>query len=265
MTTLLSGTATPFGTALRHWRTSQGLSQLALSLEAGTTSRHVSFLETGRSRPSRDMVDRLTAALALPLRERNALFVAAGLAPAFRETGLDDDSMADFRRVVDLMLASHDPYPAYAVDGGWNIVRTNRAAERFLPPTQERNVVRLTYDGAWQHLIENWAEIAWLGVERLRADAARFPADPELAGLVAHAMAAVDRAGVTRPQLPSSAVRVLCPQFRIGDEVISTISVVAQFGSPLDVTLEELRIELIYPADERAEDFLQHAAASPME
>lgn len=162
------------------------------------------------------MVDRLTAALALPLRERNALFVAAGLAPAFRETGLDDESMADLPRVVDLMLANHDPYPAYAVDGGWNIVRTNRVAERFLPPTAERNVVRLTYGGAWQQLIENWDEIAWLGVQRLRADASRFPAAPGLAALVTHAASAADEAGVTRPELSSPSVRVLCPRFRIG-------------------------------------------------
>lgn len=257
MSTLATAAPTPFGSALRHWRTTRGLSQLALSLEAETTSRHVSFLETGRSRPSRGMVDRLTSALELPLRERNALFRAAGLAPAFSETGLDEESMQGFRRVVDLMLATHEPYPAYAVDGGWNIVRANRAAERFLPPDDERNLVRLTYGGAWQTMIENWADVAWLGVRRLQADAARFPADEGLAALVAYATAVADH--VPRPSLDGAAGRVMCPRFRIGDEVVSTISVDAQFGSPLDVTLDELRIELIYPADDRAESFLRAA------
>jgi transcriptional regulator with XRE-family HTH domain len=135
---------TPFGSALRRWRLARGLSQLDLSVASETTSRHVSFLETGKSRPSREMVDRLAQALDLPLRERNVLFRAAGLAQVYSESALESEDLTAFRLVVDRMLESHDPFPAYAVDGHWNIVRANAAAQRFLAATGERNVVRLT-------------------------------------------------------------------------------------------------------------------------
>ncbi|MEQ6900351.1 helix-turn-helix transcriptional regulator [Nocardioides sp. YIM 152588] len=245
---------TPFGAALRRWRTTRGLSQLALSVATETTSRHVSFLETGRSRPSRGMVGRLAEALDLSLRERNQLFAAAGLAPAFPESALDSEEMAAFRYVVDRMLESHEPFPAYAVDGHWDIVRTNRAAARFLEGTDERNVVRLTYAGAWRELIDNWADIAWVGIARLRAEVARFPHDEQLAAL---ADLALDAAGdLPRPTRDVSP-RVLCPVFRVGDDLVRTISVVAQFGAPTDITLDELRIELVHPADEASRRFFE--------
>lgn len=200
------------------------------------------------------MVARLAAALELPLRERNILFRAAGLAPAYPESSLESDDLTAFRAVVDRMLQSHEPFPAYAVDGHWNIVRTNAAAEVFLAATDERNAVRLTYAGAWRDLIDNWDDIAWVGLARLHAEAARLPHDEVLAELVDLATRAVGdlprpSAGVSGP--------VLCPNFRIGNDLVRTVSVVAQFGSPLDVTLDELRIELIYPADEGARRFFE--------
>jgi transcriptional regulator with XRE-family HTH domain len=252
--TALATQTSPFGWALRRWRRARGWSQLELSVASGTTSRHVSFLETGRSRPSREMVDRLAQALGLPLRERNHLLQAAGLAPMYPESALGSTDLTAFRLVVDQMLGSHEPFPAYAVDGHWNIVRTNAAASRFLAATSERNVVRLTYAGPWRDAIENWDDIAWVGLDRLQAEAARFPQDQQFAGLVQLAAAAVD----VRPSPQADvASRVLCPIFRFGDELVHTISVVAQFGAPLDVTLDELRIELIYPADEQARRFFE--------
>lgn len=251
---LIVTTPTPFGSALRRWRLARGWSQLELSVASQTTSRHVSFLETGRSRPSRDMVQRLAEALGLPLREHNQLLNAAGLAHAYPESGLESQDLTAFRSVIDRLLARHDPYPAYAIDGHWNIVRANATAEAFLDSADERNVVRLTYGGAWRDLIENFEEIAWVGLARLQAEAARFPQDEELAELVDLAADAVR--GLPRPSV-DPLMRVLCPHFRIGEEVVRTISVVAQFGSPLDVTLDELRIELIHPADERAQRFFE--------
>lgn len=245
---------TPFGAALRRWRLARGRSQLALAHRAETTSRHLSFLETGRSRPSRDMVARLAEALELPLRESNELFRVAGLAPAYPETELAAEDLAPFTAVVEQMLDRHSPYPAYAVDRHWNIVRTNRAADRFLPDAGERNVVRLTYAGAWRESIANWADLAWVGVRRLQAESARLPGDAELAALAS--LAAEASQGVTeRPG--ADGARVLCPHFLVGDDLVRTISVVAQFGSARDVTLEELRIELIYPADEAAAAFFR--------
>lgn len=252
--TVMTSQATPFGSALRRWRLAHGWSQLELSLAAETTSRHVSFLETGRSRPSRDMVDRLAEALALPLRERNGLFLSAGLAPLYPESALDSDDLASFRMVVDRMLESQAPYPAYAVDGHWNIVRANAAASRFLADAGERNVVKLTYAGAWRELIDNWDDIAWAGVQRLQADAARYPQDTELAELVD---LAADAARSAPRRAADSSARVLCPHFRVGDRVVRTISVVASFGTPLDVTLDELRIELIFPMDESGRRFFE--------
>lgn len=252
--------STPFGVSLRRWRHSRASSQLALAHRAHTTSRHLSFLETGRSRPSRDMVWRLCQALELPLREANELFRAAGLAPAYPETPLRAADLAAFEAVMDRMLAQHAPYPAYVVDRHWNIVRTNAAAEAFLPAHAERNAIRLTYTGAWRELIANWEEIAWAGLRRVQAEAARHPDDQQLAELVMLAAAAC--AGLTAPT-ETDDVRVLCPHFQVGERVVRTISVVAQFGAARDVTLDELRIELIWPADAEAEEFFAGAPQAP--
>lgn len=135
-------------------------------------------------------------------------------------------------------------------------MRTNRAAERFLPEAGDRNVVRLTYAGPWRDLIANWAELARLGVRRLEAEAAAHPDDVEFAQLVALATAACrDLPDQSDPA--SESARVLCPHFRVGDDVVRTISVVAHFGAARDVTLGELRIELIHPADELADQFFR--------
>ncbi len=162
--------------------------------------------------------------------------------------------MSAFRSVIDRMLQSHEPFPAYAVDGHWNIVRANAAAGLFLTATEERNVIRLTYAGPWRELIDNWDDIAWVGLIRLQAEAARFPNDEALAALVDLATDAVG--DLPRPSAQASGP-VLCPHFRVGNDLVRTVSVVAQFGSPMGVTLDELRIELIYPADESARRFFE--------
>ena len=125
--------ATPFGKALRLWRRLRGVSQLDLAGAAATTTRHLSYLETGRSRPSREMVERLAEALAIPLRERNRLLEQAGLPPAYPEGGLAADDLAAFRNVLDRLLATHEPYPAFVVDRHWNLVAANAAAQRVSP------------------------------------------------------------------------------------------------------------------------------------
>jgi transcriptional regulator with XRE-family HTH domain len=245
---------TPFGAALRRWRLARGVSQLALANLAATTTRHVSFLETGRSRPSGEMVARLAEALELPLREANELFRAAGLAAAFPETPLAAEDLAPFNAVVEQMLSRHHPYPAYAIDRHWNIVRTNRAASTLLPEDAERNLVRLTYAGPWRALIANWSDIAWVGARRLQTEAAQRPDDEELAALVSLATEACH--GVPERSVVDGAP-VLCPHFRVGDRLVRTITVVAQFGAARDVTLDELRIELVYPADDEADAFFR--------
>jgi len=245
----LETSATPFGASVRRWRRMRGTSQLELAHRAGTTSRHLSFLETGRSRPSRDMVARLAEALQLQLREANDLFRSAGLASAYPESAFSESDLAPFTAVVEQMLHAHNPFPAYAIDRRWNIVQANSAAQRFLPDSPERNVVRLTYAGAWRNLIANWDDIAWPGALRLQRESAQHPDDEELADL---ATLAVEACAGLAAQDVMPAGRVLCPAFRFGDDLIRTISVVAQFGGARDVTLEELRIELFFPADEQS-------------
>ncbi len=157
-------TGSRFGAELQHWRRLRHLSQLGLAVAAETTPRHVSFLETGRSRPSREMVERLGYALELPLRARNSLLEAAGFTGAYAETPLASDDLAPFRQVVERMLAQHDPFPGFVVDRHWNVVQANPAAQGFFDGSEERNVARLTYAGPWRELIHNWPAIAWAGV-----------------------------------------------------------------------------------------------------
>ena len=261
----------PFGSRLRAWRRARRLSQLDLALAAATTSRHLSFLETGRSRPSREMVGRLSAALDLPLRARNDLLADAGFGPAFPETTLAAADLAPFRAAIDRLLAQHEPFPAFVVDGRWDVVGANRAAAALLggddvappdddaPPAGAPNLVRLMYAGAWRPLLANWETLAPVGVRRLEEDVQRHPGDPALRDLLALATAAC---ADLRVPPDAGGERVLCPHFRFGDTVVRTVSVVARFGSPRDVTLEELRVELVFPADDVAEDFFRTAATA---
>ena len=244
---------TPFGDSLRHWRRRRGLSQLELSGRSATTTRHLSFLETGRSRPSRAMVERLAASLELPLRERNRLLHLAGLPAAFPQGDLDADDLAPFRRVIDRMLAAHEPFPGLVLDRHWDVLRTNAAASFLVPESGERNAVRLAVD-TWRPLVENWDDVAPSLLERLERDLRRAPTDERLAEL--HAL--VENSISGRPQ-PTTG-RVLCPRFRFGDQVVRTVTVVAAFEHAVDVTLDEVRVELIYPEDAAAEEFFRTAA-----
>jgi len=145
-----------------------------------------------------------------------------GLAQAYPESALESEDLAAFRLVVDWMLESHEPFPAYAVDGHWNIVRANAAADRFLATTSERNVVRLTYAGAWRDLIDNWDDIAWVGLRRLQAEAWRLPQDNELAELVELAASRCQRpASPTRGRIDPGAVPDLSDRGRPGAHHLS--------------------------------------------
>lgn len=245
--------SSPFGRGLRHWRRVRGVSQLELAATAATTTRHVSYLETGRSRPSRAMVERLGDALNLPLRERNRLLEMAGLAPTYPEGDLAADDLAAFQRVIDQLLTSHHPYPGFVVDRQWNMVEANRGAERFLAGYAERNTVRLVL-GALRPLIENWQEVAVALLARLSADLMRFPDDAILQDLHGEVRAALGAAPVRLDRSPGP---VICPRFRIDGALIRTITVAARFESVADVTLDEVRVELIYPEDATSEQFFR--------
>jgi transcriptional regulator with XRE-family HTH domain len=243
----------PFGRGLRHWRRIRGVSQLELAATAATTTRHVSFLETGRSRPSREMVERLGDALRIPLRERNHLLEMAGLAPAYPQGDLTTDDLAPFQRVIDRLLASHAPYPGFVLDRHWDMVQLNRGAAAFLAGTEDRNMVRLAI-GRWRPLIENWQEVAVALLDRLSGDLMRFPDDATLQTLHGEVRNALGTA-----PLPTSRTtgRVICPRFRIDGSVVRTITVAARFESVADITLDEVRVELVYPEDDASDRFLR--------
>jgi transcriptional regulator with XRE-family HTH domain len=252
--------SSPFGVRLRQWRQRRGLSQLALAGLVGSTSRHISFLETGRSRPSQDMTLRLATALDVGLREANALLRAAGLRAAYLESELDGRDLAPYRRTLDRLLAAHDPYPAMVLDRHWNVVLANRSALRlFGPALVGVNFVRdALADPAARAGIINWAEVAWAGVERLRHQAEHEPFDQQLRELVRVGEAAL--ADVARPA--TGADVAVCPTFLVDGTTVRTIAMVARFDPAADLTLAELRVELMYPADPDADRFF-HALAGP--
>lgn len=248
---------TPFGRALRHWRRIRGVSQLDLAGAAATTTRHLSYLETGRSRPSREMVERLADALVIPLRERNGLLEQAGLPPSYPQGELAADDLAAFRSVLDRLLSTHEPYPAFVVDRHWNLVAANAATQRVFPHQPGTNTVRMLIDSL-RPLIENWADVAPALVDRIAADLLRYPDDEQLHELHEHAIAALPPEARSRTPEPA---RVLCPRFNLDGTIVRTITVAARFESTLDVTLDELRVELIYPEDADSDRFFHEQAA----
>jgi len=245
----------PFGQQLRHWRQRAGLSQIQLAAEADTTPRHVSFIETGRSRPGRALVLRLAAALDVPIRERNAMLVAAGLAPAFPEHRFDDQAMQPLKRVLDRVLAAHEPYPAWVVAAGFRFIGSNQGAEALFPGmcglTPEAIVDAWFGPGPFRELVENWQDVIRVGVASLRREARRT-ADPGLLELVAraeaHSLRGPDSDSDLDPDLP-----VVCPRLKLGGQVVRTISAVMRFDTAVEITASELRIELMFPADEASD------------
>jgi transcriptional regulator with XRE-family HTH domain len=244
-----------FGDYLRHWRQHRRLSQLDLAQEAEISTRHLSFVETGRSAPSREMVLRLAERLDVPLRERNALLVAAGYAPMYRERSLDDPALAPARRAVELILKSHEPYPALAVDRHWNLVAANRMLPHLIqgadasllqPPV---NVLRLSLHP--QGLAPKIANLVqWRAhiFERLRQQI-HATGDSKLAQLLEELRDLPVPEGCDETiegELPG----VLMPfRFRTGAGTLSFISTTTIFGTPVDVTLQELALETFFPAD----------------
>ncbi|MDO9358820.1 MAG: helix-turn-helix transcriptional regulator [Polaromonas sp.] len=252
--------AQPFGEHLRHWRQHRRLSQLDLASEADISTRHLSFVETGRSVPSREMVLRLSERLDIPLRERNTLLVAAGYAPMYRERALSDPALASARQAVELILKSHEPWPALALDRHWNIVAHNRMVPMLLAGADASllqapvNVLRLSLHP--QGLAPKIANLAqWRNhlFERLRQQIAAT-ADPALAALLDELRAYPGEENRDEPEklhLDGEHLGVAMPfRFSTPAGVLSFISTTTIFGTPVDVTLQELAMETFFPADD---------------
>lgn len=247
----------PFGEHLRHWRQRRRLSQLDLAQEAEISTRHLSFVETGRASPSREMVLRLSERLDIPLRERNALLVAAGFAPMYRERALDDPALAAARKAVELVLKGHEPFPALAVDRHWNMVAANAAVPHLLagvdPALLEGpvNVLRLSlHPGGLAPKIANLGQWRNHLFERLRQQV-NATGDSVLAGLLEELRAYPLPEGATDLTLDGELLGVAMPfRFRTDAGVLNFISTTTVFGTPVDVTLQELAVESFFPADE---------------
>lgn len=250
-----------YGDRLRVWRNIRGVSQLDLANRAGVSQRHISFLETGRSKPSREMVTHLVVVLDVPPREHNQMLTAAGHAPAHRETQLEDIDAVS--QVIDTMLEGHMPNPAIVVDRQWNLVRSNGAAAALTgrlftevpswlePPL---NVMRMTFhpEGLRPHIVR-WEDSAAVLLRRLEADALVHPHDAALQDLVDEILEFPDVRDLQRRPPSTNSSDLLVPiTYRVGDDEISFFTTIARIGDAHDLTLAELRIETFWPLDEQS-------------
>lgn len=263
--------ATEFGRRLRDWRQLRRLSQLELGLAASISQRHISWLETGRSAPSRAMILKLSRALDIPLRERNDLLNAAGFAALYTEGSLDGEHMGVVRDALRALLDQQEPYPGMVVDRRWNLVMRNAAARRLLAAAGDealwervgdpdhRNVAALMLhpDGLRSRIV-NFEDVAPPFVQRLVRDRERS-ADPSLR---AHLDSLIAMAGApAEPERASAALLPVIPlALDVGVGTLRTFSVIATFGTPQDVTADELRIETLFPADAFSKAFFEGLA-----
>jgi transcriptional regulator with XRE-family HTH domain len=246
------------GTLLRDWRQRRRMTQMDLALEADVSARHLSFIETGRSTPSADMVKHLAEQLDVPLRERNELLLAAGYAPAYGQRDLDEPEMGPVREALDRVLKGHEPFPAVVVDRHWGMVAGNSAiplltagvAEHLLAPPV--NVLRLTlHPEGMAPRIVNLAEWRAHLLDRLGRQAVTS-GDPALAALHDELARLPGGPGPTRAHAPDLAAGEIATPLRIrhGEGELSFISTYTTFGTAVDVTVSELSIEAFFPADE---------------
>ncbi|WP_310539462.1 helix-turn-helix transcriptional regulator [Phenylobacterium sp.] len=265
----MTRTASAVGDHLRDWRQRRRMSQLDLALEAEISTRHLSFVETGRAQPSRDMLLRLADQLEIPLRERNVMLVAAGFAPVFPQRSLDDPALAAARRAVELILTGHEPFPAMAVDRQWNLVSANRMvaplmrgidADLLAPPL---NVIRLSLHprGLARRTVNlhQWRSHI---LERLRREV-ELTADAGLAALLTE-VRAYPIPGGQPPRKPSDEFAGVAIPFQLNTEdggVLSFLSATTVFGTPVDVTLSEMTLETFFPADAATARALRAMAA----
>lgn len=266
-----------FGSILSEWRAVRRLSQLDLALAAGISQRHISFVESGRAKPSRDMIFKLADGLDLPLRARNDLFLTAGFAPVYPERRLDLSEMKAARGALELILKHQEPYPAIVMDANWNIVMRNEAASRILVYCVGADTLRALFpdgvinfmemmfapNGLKQHIL-NWKYWRAALLRRLRREAAgnanspsevlrrKFDSDPlPPVGEISHH--------------DDSSDPMLALELRVGDTSLRLFTTFTTFGTPQDVLLQELRIDMSFPADEPTRRFLEAAAEGGIE
>ena len=253
-----------FGALLRHWRAVRRLSQLDLALDANVSTRHLSCVETGRAKPSREMVLRLAEALQVPLRERNDLLLAAGYAPLYRHTALEASEVKAAHRAVEFLMAQHEPYPVLVVDRYWNTLRMNSAEKRFLAlfpgcdSIAPHNGVRLVFHPkGLRPFIENWESVAARIIRRVHREVIANPSDDTMKHFLDEL--------VSYPDVPSrwrmldfdgAPPPFLTIDYRWKNLTLRLFSALTTFGTSQDIALQELRIESFFPADEGTRNVL---------
>ena len=252
----------------------RGASQLALALQSGVSQRHVSFLESGRAKPSREMVVQLSTALDVPLRQRNTMLLAAGFAPAYRESNLGAPELTPVRQAIDRMLKQQEPYPAVVIDRLWNLQQANEAAQAFTvflfegppplpPPGKSPNILRWLLDPkALRAKVSNWEEVARYLVSTTYAEILADGGEPKALAFIEEIMAYPDvPASFRKLRFEERPQPVLTLDYIVGGRSLSVFTAIVTLGTPQDVTLQEVRIECFFPADERSDALFRSLAA----
>lgn len=250
--------AVSVGALLREWRAARRLSQLDLALSAGISARHLSYVETGKAQAGRDTVARLADTLEMPLRERNALLLAAGYAPEYPETALGTPELAQMQRAIDLILAQQEPYPAFLINRHWDVLMANRGAERvnrFMlggRPSAHANMVRQFFDpDDLRAAVANWEEVAGEMIRHLHDHVAATPTDHAAKTLLDDALACPGVPARWRLRdLSAMPSPLLTTVLRRDGVELRFFSTITTFATPRDVTLDEVHIECCFPMDE---------------
>jgi transcriptional regulator with XRE-family HTH domain len=245
-----------FAETLRSWRKTRRFSQMELALEADVSARHIAFLETGRAKPSPDMIGRLGDALQMPLASRNQMLTLAGFATRYPGRRWDAEEMAPIRAALDYTLGRHEPYPAFAADRLWTVIRMNAPAKRLfgaLGIVEGGSLLDMMMSADLPQHIENWPDVAHASAHRLRTESAARGGIAQL-DRVADALATAS-GGNHNPVGP-----VVPTIYRAGPIRLSLFAIIAQFGTPEDLALDDLKIELFFPADIETEQTLRDMA-----
>ncbi|MBO9401698.1 helix-turn-helix transcriptional regulator [Shimia sp. R9_3] len=251
-----------FGATLKEWRQARRVSQLDLGLSAGVSARHISFLETGRSRPSRGMVLRLCEQLDVPIAQRNRLLMAAGLSPAYAKRDLSAEEMAPVQAAVDWTLQRHAPYPAMALDRHWRLVAVNSVAEQILAglgvACGDSLIEMMIGSDVLHQALVNYEEILGHMVARLRVESAHFGQDDVLEDAITRMSALLTQEARAMEGMKPAIIPAI---YELGGVRMSFFSTITQFGSTEDIALSELRIEMLFPADEETRLALEAMAS----
>jgi transcriptional regulator with XRE-family HTH domain len=261
------------GTLIRIWRNARGLSQLALAADATVSLRHLSFIETGRSRPSRAMVLKLAEVLDVPLRERNNLLLAAGFAPVYQESALDEPALAAIRHALDAILAQQEPFPALVLDRAWNIRQANGAASRFFAflqaghataaPDPPNVLRRMFHPDGIRRYVSNWPDVCAALVRRVRREAIGGVTDERAQAILQEVLAYPGvPASLRSPNATQPTTPVIPIQYVRDGRRFDYFSTVTTLGTAQDITLQELRIECFFPANDTTRDHARGLAES---